>query len=215
MFAKIGDYHEGEYKDNLRHGPGKYFWKDGRQYIGMYVEDERSGEGKFIYPNGDVYEGGFERGSRSGYGVFTFSQKTCQYRGEWKGSTYNGSGRLQWKTPNGLHVYEGEFKDGLFHGQGIETINDALKRKGVFENGAYKGSHDYGAVIDLLSRDSEKKKGKDVVQTEDHDADDSSQRPIATFQEQSLSKDESPTTLEQNYTDVRLQWKSSLEPTSA
>ncbi|KAL3914196.1 MAG: hypothetical protein SGARI_000251 [Bacillariaceae sp.] len=204
MFAKIGDYHEGEYKDNLRHGPGKYFWKDGRQYIGMYFEDERSGEGKFIYPNGDVYEGSFERGSRHGYGVFAFSQRTCEYRGDWKGSTYNGTGRLQWKTPNGLHVYEGEFLDGLFHGPGIETVNGVLKREGLFENGVYQAD----GTVDLLS---EEEISEESTTSKGDEGGDEDEQPIAVVQE-SPSKDECPTTLEQNYSDVRLQWKSSLEP---
>ena len=206
MFAKIGDFHEGEYKQNLREGPGKYFWKDGRQFIGNYHNDERSGEGKFIYPNGDMYVGNFENGSRSGYGVFTFSQKTCEYRGDWRNSTYNGSGRLKWVADDGIHVYEGEFRDGMFHGKGKEMVGDQLKRQGWWMKGSYNGEEDPAGTNHKSDESSDHAERK---------AENANDQPTKATIEESPSKDECPTTLEQNYSDVRLQWKRSLEPASA
>ncbi|KAL3914032.1 MAG: hypothetical protein SGILL_006260 [Bacillariaceae sp.] len=188
----------GLYAANLRHGEGKYFWSDGRQFVGTYVDDQRSGFGKMTYPNGDSYEGNFEHGSRSGYGVFTFSQNTCEYRGEWKKSSYDGSGRLQWKTDAGIHVYEGAFMSGMFHGHGVETMDGVLKREGNWENGTYQHKD-----IDLPSADDEGERQDEVSQ---QSAETSKETP---------SKDECPTSLEQDYSDVRLQWKKSLEPANA
>jgi hypothetical protein len=199
MFAKIGDYHEGEYKQNLRHGPGKYFWKDGRKFVGNYHLDERSGEGKFIYPNGDMYVGNFEKGSRSGFGEFTFSHRTCSYRGEWQNSTYEGSGKLKWTTPKGTHVYEGEFQAGIFHGQGVEYLNDTLKRQGWWSRGSYQGEN--------VSSASETQASGEDGEEAHVDGSEVSQRLHKV-----ASKDECPSSLEQNYSDSRVQWKDSLEP---
>jgi hypothetical protein len=75
--VQIGDYHEGDYHQNLRHGRGKCLWKDGRQYIGPYHKDEQHGaQGKFSYPNGDVDEGMFQQGQRNGVGTFYSQQRT-------------------------------------------------------------------------------------------------------------------------------------------
>ena len=137
LFVQIGDYHEGDYHANLRHGPGKYYWKDGRQYIGQYHQDERHGKnGKFIYPNGDFYKGDFEKGQRSGFGIFTFNKKTCLYKGQWKNGVYHGQGLLRWKSPKGEdQQYEGGFAQGLFNGKGEERVDNRLLRKGIYKGG--------------------------------------------------------------------------------
>ncbi len=192
LFSQIGDYHEGEYKQNLRQGPGKYYWKDGRRFIGYYEKDERTGEGKFVYPNGDVYIGNFERGARSGFGVLTFSNRTSQYRGEWQNSTYHGFGRLQWIGDDGTHVYEGEFREGLFHGQGSETVNEYVNRQGWWRRGVYIGDVHPNAIS--------KEDGNDEVTSFRSNRADS-------------STEECPTNLQQKYEDHREHWKRNLEAT--
>mmetsp|Transcript_6226 Transcript_6226/g.18404 ORF Transcript_6226/g.18404 Transcript_6226/m.18404 type:complete len:1142 (+) Transcript_6226:157-3582(+) len=158
MFVQMGDFHEGQYLQNLRHGPGKYIWKDGRRFVGEYCNDERHGNGKFWYPNGDVYEGMFEHGQRSGQGVFIFGPG-CSYRGSWANGSYNGSGILQWtqtvKTSVSAsmtrmkqadrttvrttkHKYVGEFRNGIFHGNGAEYEIVVDKKSGSGSGGSNK-----------------------------------------------------------------------------
>lgn len=48
LFVEQGDFHEGEYKDNVRHGPGKYKWRDGRVFVGHYFNDTRNGEESLV-----------------------------------------------------------------------------------------------------------------------------------------------------------------------
>jgi hypothetical protein len=212
LFAKIGDYHEGEYNKNLRHGPGKYFWKDGRRFVGNYHLDERCGEGKFVYPNGDAYIGNFDKGSRSGFGEFTFSNRSCSYRGEWQNSTYHGTGTLRWITSKGTHIFEGDFQDGMFHGQGIEYLNNVVKRSGCWSQGSYQGV-DHPISCNTASNNSE----NGTMDLGDTNKDDDETETYEETMEKQLvpSKEECPTTLEQNYSDSRSQWKDFLEPESA
>lgn len=153
LFVNIGDFHEGSYIQNLRQGPGTYYWKDGRQFVGTYNQDERHGPGVFTYPNGDVYDGNFEHGQRSGFGTFTFHNKTCQYAGEWKLGLYSGPGELKWQSVRetrsvdeaGEHItrrkcqnrYEGSFENGLFEGEGTEFENDEMIRQGLWSKGKF------------------------------------------------------------------------------
>jgi len=116
LFFPQGDYHEGNYERNLRHGKGNYHWQDGRAYSGDYFNDLRHGEGTFRYPNGDIYHGGFVKGQRSGFGRFDFAAGF--YEGMWLESKYHGHGKLVWGE--GL-MYEGEFQHGLMHGRGVKT----------------------------------------------------------------------------------------------
>ena len=152
VFLKIGDVHEGEYVQNLRHGPGKYLWKDGRAFMGNYQHDERQGTGVFSYPNGDSYQGNFSEGQRSGYGTFTFRNGAWQYKGEWKEGVYEGKkGRLEWKVNHHhhndggdddeqiimTHVYIGDFAGGVFHGQGKESVEGRVEREGIWNQGKF------------------------------------------------------------------------------
>lgn len=43
------DSYEGEFKNNLFHGKGKYEWSDGRSYEGDWVEGKMEGDGEFSW----------------------------------------------------------------------------------------------------------------------------------------------------------------------
>lgn len=53
-----GDYYEGQYRKNKRHGVGLYiFMKSGARYTGQYFNNMKQGIGTFYYPDGSIYEG--------------------------------------------------------------------------------------------------------------------------------------------------------------
>ena len=54
-----------------------------------------------------------------------------EYIGEYKDGLYHGQGT--WTHPDG-DKYEGEFKDGLSHGQGTYTYADGKKYVGEFKD---------------------------------------------------------------------------------
>lgn len=156
LFFPQGDFHEGEYKNNVRHGPGSYIWKDGRTYVGHYKDDLRDGEGVFCYPSGEKYEGSFFRGQRNGFGVFTFD--AGQYKGEWLSGKYHGKGKLDWDP--GMS-YEGEFQGGLFKGAG--TLKDSTGK--ILQQGDWVE----GELITSLANGNEEKEGRSQKEMSDAD----------------------------------------------
>ena len=77
-----GDIYEGNYKDDLKHGYGKFYWAGGNIYQGNYKDDLKHGYGKVTFSNGDVYVGNWEDGVKHGYGKYTWADGDT-YEGNW------------------------------------------------------------------------------------------------------------------------------------
>ncbi len=90
IFDSKGIY-EGEWRDNVRHGKGRYVWA-----------------------NNDTYEGDFQNGNRHGYGVYTFASGE-QYRGEWRDDLRHGEGAMHAK--DGKKLLEGIWINDKFDRQ--------------------------------------------------------------------------------------------------
>lgn len=56
VFAN-GDLYEGTWQAGVKHGDGKYRWKQGSFYEGQFWMDRREGGGKITYGNGLTVEG--------------------------------------------------------------------------------------------------------------------------------------------------------------
>lgn len=52
MIFSNGDTYEGMWQAGLKHGQGKYIWRDGNVFEGHFWLDKREGEGSLFYPNG-------------------------------------------------------------------------------------------------------------------------------------------------------------------
>lgn len=57
MYAESGHCYEGEWKDDQKHGKGKYTCKE-FSYDGEWVDGYMCGKGTYTYENGDKYVGG-------------------------------------------------------------------------------------------------------------------------------------------------------------
>merc|ERR1712176_51556 len=55
--AKGMQTYEGSYKDDLKHGSGKFVWADGRIYDGEWVRGERHGSGLYMDAKGRAKSG--------------------------------------------------------------------------------------------------------------------------------------------------------------
>ncbi|KAI2509442.1 translation initiation factor IF-2 [Fragilaria crotonensis] len=138
--------YEGEFKENCRHGNGKYFLPDGSTYEGEWRENLMSGRGAFVWPDGSAYIGQWKDGKRHGQGLlqaadnFTYDgmwvknamegRGTAQYpggqryEGLWANGRREGRGTIQFV--NGA-VYEGRFRDDAIEGQGTMKMTKAAK----------------------------------------------------------------------------------------
>jgi len=102
-----GDVFEGNYKNGLIDGFGKYTWVSGSVYEGNYKNDAQNGFGKYTWVSGNVYEGNYKNNAQNGYGKMTWSNGDI-YEGNYKNGLKDGFGKYTWVAG---HIYEGNWKD--------------------------------------------------------------------------------------------------------
>ena len=119
-----GNKYEGKWEDNKMNGIGVYTF-DNCQYNGEFYNGDLSGEGVWIklsewgdtieIKKGNFINGNFIQGNVKidiNRGVY----RASRYEGEWMNKAMHGFGKLSSYIYNG--GYEGEFRDGGFHGEG-------------------------------------------------------------------------------------------------
>lgn len=79
-------------------------------------EHAEQAEQSLTYDEGSAYTGQMLDGQRHGWGIWHC--KTGQYDGQWSLDVQSGSGRQSWSDGR---VYEGQFKNGMFDGDGKMT----------------------------------------------------------------------------------------------
>ena len=127
-----GDFYEGHFLDDVKHGLGTYYYRDGKRvFQGRYVMGQRV-DGKMTYKDGSVYDGQWSNGKRHGRGVYTFVDGSI-YKGEFHLDRIHGAGQLVW--PDGAK-YIGEWSQGVRHGIGKEYAGDgSLRHEGNWRDG--------------------------------------------------------------------------------
>ena len=60
----LGSRYEGDFKENMRNGFGKYILPNNSVYTGMWREGMMNGRGVFIWPDHSSYEGEWKDGKR-------------------------------------------------------------------------------------------------------------------------------------------------------
>ena len=55
--------YEGEYKDNMKHGQGTYYYADDEKYIGEWRNGKFEGMGTFTFFDGSNYHGQWKKGA--------------------------------------------------------------------------------------------------------------------------------------------------------
>ncbi len=139
-----GDVYEGEFVAGQRHGKGKYVWATGDVYEGEYAAGEMQGRGRITWARGGAYEGEFVGNMRHGYGRQTGADGMVK-EGEWKhdelngkchqsypdGETYDGycvkdryEGQGHLERTFTQEIYDGEFRQGTYHGKGLLRIGE-------------------------------------------------------------------------------------------
>jgi len=116
--------YEGQYIEHplirgnyLRHGKGAQQWSNGQYYDGEWANHVYSGRGKLYARYEDyaagvnlpMYEGTWERGKRHGVGKLRWQQDLNEHE---------DNKHVALRKKGISKIYEGEFKDDLFHGKG-------------------------------------------------------------------------------------------------
>ena len=133
-----GGYHEGEYVDNKKHGPGVMVFPDGSKYEGPFVEDAMTGECKYTYASsGDVYSGAFVDGKKHGQGSYLFKASQSTFMGRWENGAFVEG---EWILRDGS-TYKGVFVDGKPAGEGtFSWAKNGTTQSGSWgEDGAFVG----------------------------------------------------------------------------
>eukprot|EP00978_Attheya_sp_CCMP212_P004038 scaffold8672_cov50-Attheya_sp.AAC.4 len=138
---KIGDMYEGEIKNDMRDGHGTYTEATGNRYEGEWKNDTRNGNGKMFYTTGDGgrYEGEWKNNLMNGNGKRVFEDGDV-YEGNWKDDEFDGQGTYTWA--DGDH-YEGEFKNDMMNGNGKRVDKDGDMYKGNWKDDEFDGQGTY------------------------------------------------------------------------
>jgi len=107
LYYKNGNIkYEGDFKNNMPDGNGKYIWEDGSYYIGPWVKGLKHGKGKLYYANNNIkYDGNYNLDLFDGYGKY-IAENGEYYIGQWsnglkvKGTIYSKDDKV---------LYEGDF----------------------------------------------------------------------------------------------------------
>jgi hypothetical protein len=129
--------YDGDWKNGMMDGEGKYLFQDGKSYQGFFKENKHEGYGVSDYPIGSKYMGEWKKGKFHGHGVLE-AKGGIRYEGAWKYGKRWGKGKVVLQS--GLE-YDGEWVDGKPHGRGVmKSVTTGYQYDGNFEMGSIEGS---------------------------------------------------------------------------
>jgi len=156
--------YEGVFKENMRHGFGKYVLPDGSEYTGDWREGEMHGRGVLTWSDGSVYDGEWKDGKRHGQGLLRVSDGFV-YDGMWVNGAMDGRGSAIY--PGGQR-YEGLFSHGRREGRGTIYFANDLWYSGRFRDDVVDGQGTMKMTRTMV-----------VPKEEEHSDDDFNDDPLA------------------------------------
>jgi hypothetical protein len=160
-----GCRYEGDFKENVRHGIGKYVLPDGSVYEGDWRENLMSGRGTFKWPDGSAYVGSWKDGKRNGPGFLQTSDGFV-YDGMWAQNAMEGRGIATY--PSGQR-YEGLWSNGRREGRGTIHFTNGAVYEGRFRDDCMEGQGTMKMTKNAVipHRSSQEDEDKDGVRTDD------------------------------------------------
>ena len=163
------DEYQGELKNNIPEGFGKYTWQNGKYYIGQWKNGKKEGKGakyaqasngkdrityegdfhndlydgkgKYTFSNGEYYIGEWSKGERNGKGKEYYNDNKLRYDGDFVNGKYEGNGEYYFENEE---YYIGQFLEGKRHGNGKLFYKDKnIKYEGEFKNDNLDGKGKY------------------------------------------------------------------------
>ena len=136
--SKVFKY-EGEFKDGLKHGTGRYEWENGDRYEGTFAEDRPNGAGKYQFANGDTYDGEVKAGVIAGRGTYV-TKSGDRIEGSFAGGLANGTAIYRFASGD---RYEGDMVAGKLQGKGRYFAKNGDRIEAAFANGRATGKGVY------------------------------------------------------------------------
>jgi len=128
--AENGDYYEGEWLNEKKHGQGKYMFSDGEEwYDGEWENNQIHGNGIYKYADGNMYIGQFINGYEDGIGKMIFKDGNIFEGGWYKGKT-SGYGKIIYSNGD---IFEGSFTNNIKYGYGETIYSNGMIEKGYYE----------------------------------------------------------------------------------
>ena len=128
FFFPTGSTYEGEVKECLRDGYGKYEnIKEKISYEGYWKKGLKHGYGKLKKPN-LLYEGNFKNGIINGEGKIKWLKTNNYYNGNFVNNLCEGFGFMIWKKKNYYQKYTGNFEKNIQNGFGINVYYEFTKK---------------------------------------------------------------------------------------
>ena len=136
-------------QNNLKQGLGLDIFKSFNSYFfGQFINGKRCGLGKYSINNQNhnyIYKGEINGAYANGYGQFINNEILMNYEGEWKNSLKDGIGIETYKK----NFYQGEFVNGKRNG-----IGEYFWEKDVFYIGEWKDNLMNGEGIYYFSKEA-------------------------------------------------------------
>jgi hypothetical protein len=134
---KDGSLYQGEIKNRTFNGKGRMTRSNGDVYQGEYIDGKADGKGTFVDMEGSMYVGDWSVDKQHGHGNETWSDNgTMKYDGQYQQGSKTGKGKFEYEGS----VYDGDFIDGKFHGQGKYFFADSGKiYRGKFVHNQIQG----------------------------------------------------------------------------
>eukprot|EP00451_Oxyrrhis_marina_P018647 CAMPEP_0204351562 /NCGR_PEP_ID=MMETSP0469-20131031/31221_1 /ASSEMBLY_ACC=CAM_ASM_000384 /TAXON_ID=2969 /ORGANISM="Oxyrrhis marina" /LENGTH=321 /DNA_ID=CAMNT_0051338143 /DNA_START=12 /DNA_END=974 /DNA_ORIENTATION=+ len=147
LSENYGEY-EGQFLDDLFHERGVLrFEGSPHSFDGQWREGRKSGEGKLQIAGHLIYQGHFEEDTVQGVGTLTrFFARGLKdvYTGSFLRGRMHGGGKHT--SVNGA-FYEGQFADGVRHGEGSLSLRGATY-VGQFQHGSRHGRGEYISEVE-------------------------------------------------------------------
>jgi hypothetical protein len=155
-FASIDEKYIGSFRDDKYNGQGKYYYPDGRVYKGEFKDDKLQYPYEILRPNGKVTIMDGKQVTNSVDKVSSTAATSIARTHCASGDCKNGFGVYKWSDGA---FYEGNFRDGKFHGRGRIVRSDGSIYVGEFVNdrlpvGVFiqPGKFDYKGEMDRNGR---------------------------------------------------------------
>ena len=143
--SENGDIFEGQYREDMIHGIGKYDHKQERVlYTGEFLNNRRSGFGR-LESKSFIYVGDWRDNKRNGLGYQVTISDNTSYFGMFDSDQRSGIG----VSITSKLEYQGEFRDDKPHGRALIKVKGKETKAAIFQDGKLVNYIDAASVEDI------------------------------------------------------------------